>query len=90
MERFIDMATKLATILIIPLVIWGVKLEVDLAVAKTERAAIQSEVHRLEDQNQAVLSSVRENTLALRELSTTMTYVKDRVDEIRADMRATP
>ena len=90
MDRFIDISTKLAATLIIPLVIWGVRLEVQLSVAQAERSSLQAEVSRLETQNQQVLTSVRENTLTLRELSTSMLYVKDRVDEIRTEMRRGP
>ena len=85
MDRMIDIGTKLAAVVVIPLLLWGVKLEVDNAVTKSELAAVRAEVHRLETQNQAVLSAVQENTLTLRELSTTMTYVRGRLDEVLAD-----
>jgi len=87
MDRFIDISTKLAATLIIPLVIWGVHLEVELSVANAERQALRAEVTRLDSQNRQVLESVQENTLTLRELSTMMLHVKSRVDEIRNDVR---
>lgn len=87
MDRFIDIGTKLGATLIIPLVIWGVHLEVQLSVANAERQALRAELTRLDTQNQQVLRSVQENTLTLRELSTMMQHVKSRVDEIRNEVR---
>ena len=87
MDRFIDIATKLAATLIIPLVIWGVRLEVQLSVADSERRAMQSEITRLETQNQSILLSIRENTVALTRLNVSLQYVRTRVDEIRDDVR---
>ena len=88
MDRFIDIATKLAATLIIPLVIWGVRLEVQLSVAEAERQNMRAEITRLENQNQSILLSIRENTVALSGLNVSLTYVRDRVDEIRDDVRA--
>ena len=88
MDRFIDIATKLAATLIIPLVIWGVRLEVQLSVAESERQNMRAEITRLENQNQSILLSIRENTVALSGLNVSLTYVRDRVDEIRDDVRA--
>lgn len=88
MDRFIDIATKLAATLIIPLVIWGVRLEVQLSVADSERQAMRAEITRLENQNQSILLSIRENTVALTGLNVSLQYVRDRVDEIRDDVRA--
>ncbi len=87
MDRFIDLTTKIAATLVIPLVIWGVRLEVELSVAQAERQNLRAEVSRLETQNQQVLQSVRENALTLRELTSSMAHVKERVDEIRSDLR---
>ena len=86
-HTMIDTVTKILAVMVIPLVMWAVKLEVQIATANVERARIQADVKRVSDENEAVLKSVRENTLALKELQTTMFYVKDRVDEIKTEMK---
>lgn len=88
MDRFIDIATKLAATLIIPLVIWGVRLEVQLSVADSERQAMRSEITRLENQNQSILLSIRENTVILTGVNVSLQHVRDRVAEIQADVRS--
>ncbi len=86
-HALIDTVTKLLAVMVIPLVIWAVKLEVQLATASVERTQLQVEIKRVSEDNAAVLKSVRENTLALKELQTTMVYIKDRVDEIKKEMK---
>ena len=83
----IDTVTKILAVMVIPLVMWAVKLEVQLATANVERQQLHAEIKRVSDDNAAVLASVRENTLALKELQTTMVYIKDRVDEIKREMK---
>ncbi|MBL96762.1 MAG: hypothetical protein CMF52_03015 [Legionellales bacterium] len=86
-HTIIDTVTKILAVMVIPLVMWAVKLEVQLATANVERQQLYTEIKRVSDDNAAVLSSVRENTLALKELQTTMVYIKDRVDEIKREMK---
>lgn len=86
-HTMIDTVTKILAVMVIPLVMWAVKLEVQLATANVERQQLHTEIKRVSDDNAAVLSSVRENTLALKELQTTMVYIKDRVDEIKREMK---
>mgnify|MGYP003301674703 CR=1 FL=1 len=86
-HTLIDTVTKILAVMVIPLVIWAVRLEVQLATANIERVQLQAEVKRVSDDNESVLRTVRENTLALKELQTTMVYIKDRVDEIKTEMK---
>jgi len=86
-HTMIDTVTKILAVMVIPLIMWAVKLEVQLATANVERVQLQVEIKRVSDDNAAVLDSVRENTLALKELQTTMVYIKDRVDEIKTEMK---
>lgn len=86
-HTLIDTVTKILAVLVIPLIMWAVKLEVQLATANVERVQLQAEIKRVSDDNAAVLGVVQDNTLALKELQTTMVYIKDRVDEIRSEMK---
>ena len=86
-HKYIDTATKVLAALVIPLIVWGVKLEVNMAVMKSEQTAIEAELETIKLENKSVLQSVQENNTAMRELSVTMTYIKERVDEIRKEVK---
>tara|TARA_B100000963_G_scaffold361904_2_gene400710 strand:+ start:1616 stop:1891 length:276 start_codon:yes stop_codon:yes gene_type:complete len=86
-HKYIDTATKVLAALVIPLIVWGVKLEVNLAVMKTEQAAVEAEIQAIKEENKTVLKSVQDNNTAMRELSVTMGYIKERVDEIRTEIK---
>ena len=86
-HAMIDTVTKILAVMVIPLIMWAVKLEVQLATANVERVQLQADIKRVSDDNASILQSVRENTLALKELQTTMVYIKDRVDEIKTEMK---
>ncbi len=86
-HTMIDTVTKILAVMVIPLVMWAVKLEVQLATANVERVQLASEIKRVSEDNAAVLEVVQQNTLALKEVQTTMIYIKDRVDEIKTEMK---
>lgn len=85
-HALIDTASKILAILVIPLILWAVRLEVQLATAEVERQNLQVQVKQLSDDNASVLASLQSNTVALERLSEAMGYVKLRVDEIKAEM----
>lgn len=86
-HALIDTASKILAILVIPLILWAVRLEVQLATAEVERQNLQAQVKQLSEDNASVLNSLQSNTVALERLSEAMGYVKLRVDEIKAEMK---
>jgi hypothetical protein len=78
-----DVGTKFLAILIIPTLLWVVKLEVELAVASEQRQVMSVKLVQMDQENKAVLHSIQTNTLALGKLSTKMDGVKESLDEIK-------
>jgi hypothetical protein len=86
----VDVGTKILAVLVIPLMLWGVKLEVELAVATEQRQVLEEKIGRMERENAAVIQTIQTNTLALGRLSVTMDHIKETVDEIRTEVRRDP
>jgi hypothetical protein len=82
-DRIMDVGTKFLAILIIPTLLWVVKLEVELAVASEQRQVMSGKLTQMDQENKAVLHSIQTNTVTLGKLSTKMDGVKESLDEIK-------
>ncbi len=89
-DKIVDVGTKILAVLVIPLMLWGVKLEVELAVATEQRQVLEEKINRMERENAAVIQTIQTNTLALGRLTVTMDHIKETVDEIRTEVRRDP
>jgi hypothetical protein len=82
-SKFIDVAMKVLSGLVIPLIIWGVKLEVKNAIQDERIAEVQEDLDKLSD----VTNSVQANSLALVRLEGKIDAVDGKIDEVKKLLR---
>jgi uncharacterized coiled-coil protein SlyX len=73
-------AKDVLTILIIPLIIWGVKLEVTLAVQAEKISELEEEV----SEAQGMSNTIQSNTVQLATLSAKLDSANDSLDQIKS------
>lgn len=84
--KFVDIAMKVLSTLVIPLIIWGVKLEVNNAIQDERITELQEDLDKLAD----VTDSVQKNSLALVRLEGKLDNVDEKIDEVKKLLRDRP
>lgn len=82
-SKFIDIAMKVLSGLVIPLIVWGVKLEVKDAIQDERISELQEDLDKLAD----VTDSVQKNSLALVRLEGKLDNVDEKIDEVKKLLR---
>lgn len=82
-SKFLDIALKVLSGLVIPLIIWGVKLEVTNAIQDERIAEMQDDLDKLAD----VTDAVQKNSLALVRLESKLDNVDEKIDEVKKLLR---
>ena len=85
-SKFVDIAMQVLSSLVIPLIIWGVKLEVNNAIQDERIAELQEDLDKLAD----VTESVQKNSLALVRLEGKLDNVDEKIDEVKKLLRDRP
>ena len=81
--KWTDLAFKVLSILVVPLCLWGVKLEVGQAVQDTKIETLEVEVVAAK----AIKAGVQANTVTLGRVEEKLNGTNARLDEIRSDLR---
>lgn len=76
--KFLDIAMKILSGLVIPLIAWGISLEVDLAVLRSELDRAKEDIQKA----QAIQAAVNQNTLTLGRVEANLGNVDKRLTEI--------
>jgi len=77
--KTIDLALKLLSTLVIPLIVWGVRLEVKTAIQDERIAELEDDVQK----NSGISTAVQENSLTLVKLEAKIDSVGDKIDDIK-------
>jgi hypothetical protein len=83
-SKWLDNAMKVLSGLVIPLIVWGVKLEVKNAIQDERIAEIQEDLDKLSD----VTNAVQKNSLALVRLEGKLDNVDEKIDEVKKLLRS--
>jgi len=81
--KLMDLAFKVLSILVIPLLLWGVKLEVGNAVQNEKITVLENEVAAAK----AIKDGVIANTNTLGRVEEKLDATNRRLDDIRSDLR---
>jgi len=84
MGKFWDWAIKILTVLVIPLLLWGISLEVRLAVQNSEMERLQQDVKEA----QGLREGLQQNSNALGRLEEKLTATNNNLTEIKGLIRA--
>lgn len=82
-SKFLDIAMKVLSGLVIPLIIWGVKLEVTNAIQDERITELQEDLDKLAD----VTDAVQTNSLALVRLEGKLDNLDEKIDEVKKLLR---
>jgi hypothetical protein len=82
--KIFDIAVRVLALLVIPLLLWGVRLEVNMALLHDHQQAIQNDL----DEFAVVSKNVHNLALALVRLEAKFDGVTEKVDEVRELLRA--
>jgi len=82
-KSWLDLAWKILSILVIPLLLWGVKLEISQAVQDTKIAQMTTELAAAK----AIEKGVSANTITLGRVEEKLDATNRRLDDIKADLR---
>ncbi len=82
-KPLMDYAFKILSVLVIPLILWGVKLEVDMAVKAEKIEQLERDITAAG----AVKIAVTTNTTTLARMEEKIDGTNKRLDEIRDDLR---
>jgi len=81
--KWLDLAFKILSAFVIPLLVWGITLEVGQAVQNEKIARLEEDV----ESASAIKEGVSKNTEALARVEEQISGTNKRLDEIRADLR---
>ena len=81
--RFFDVSLKVLSILVLPVIIWAVKLEVKNAIQDERIGELQEDLAKLSD----VTNVVQANSLALVRLEGKLDNVDEKIDEVKKLLR---
>lgn len=84
--RYLDIAFRILSALVIPLILWGVSLQVRLAVQDSEIARLQSDVKEA----QALRDGLTNNSNSLARLEEKINATNDSLKDIRDLLRSAP
>jgi cell division protein FtsB len=82
-SKFIDMIIKNSSVLVIPLILWGVKLEVNNAVRDQQITQLEKEMENLNQIDEAV----QEYAVELGKVDQRLESMDATVSEIRQDIK---
>ncbi len=82
-KTLMDYGFKILSLLVIPLILWGVKLEVDMAVKAEKIVQLERDIAAAS----AVKGAVTTNTTTLARMEEKIDGTNKRLDEIRDDLR---
>jgi len=82
-KKWTDLAFKVLSALVIPLLLWGVKLQVEQAVQNEKIARLELQAAATD----TIRSSISANTNTLGRVEEKPDATNKRLDEIRADLR---
>jgi|APSaa5957512622_1039677.scaffolds.fasta_scaffold05222_2 hypothetical protein len=82
-KSWVDIAFKFLAVLVIPLVIWGVKLEISQAVQDTKIEQMKTELTAAK----AIGKGVGSNAITLGRVEEKIDATNRRLDDIKADLR---
>jgi len=85
-SKILDIVLKVLSGLVIPLIIWGVKLEVNNAIQDERITELQEDLDKLAD----VTDTVQKNTLTLVRLEGKLDNVDEKIDEVKKLLRDRP
>lgn len=77
--RFVDMTLKVLSTLVIPLIMWGVRLEVKNAIQDERIAEVQEDLDKLSK----ITVSVQTNSISLVRLEGKIDNVNTKIDEVK-------
>lgn len=81
--KFVDIAMKVLSTLVIPLIVWGVKLEVNNAIQDERIAELQEDLDKLAN----VTETVQKNSLAMVRLEGKLDNLDEKIDEVKKLLR---
>ena len=81
--KFVDLTIKYSSILLVPLMLWGVKLEVDNAVRDQQISQLEKEIENLNQIDEAV----QEYAVELGKVDQRLKSMDSTVSEIRQDIK---
>jgi hypothetical protein len=82
-HKIADIAFKILSVVVIPLILWAVKLEVNNAIQDERIVEMQEDLDKLSE----VTNSVQNNTLALVRLEGKIDNVNEKIDEVKKLLR---
>jgi len=77
--KTLDLALKLLSTLVIPLILWGVRLEVKTAIQDERIAELEDDVQKAT----GISTAVQENSLTLVKLEAKIDSVGEKIDDIK-------
>lgn len=83
LSKFADGAFKVLSVVVLPLVLWGIKLEVSNAILHERITEVQEDLDKFTD----ITNSVQKNTLALVRLEGKIDNVNEKIDEVKKLLR---
>jgi peptidoglycan hydrolase CwlO-like protein len=81
--KTVDLVLKGLSVFVIPLILWGVKLEVNNAIQSENIEDIQEDLDKLSN----MTDSVQKNSLALVRLEGKIDNVNEKIDEVKKLLR---
>jgi len=88
-DRIVDMGLKILTALVLPLIWWVNGISVRLALLEEANLRLAGEIRVLREEANARDARIVEIHGSVREINTTMTFVREKVQEIAHAVHAT-
>lgn len=82
-SKFLDISLKVLSALVVPLIVWGVKLEVKNAIQDERIAEVQEDLNTLA----GVTETVQKQSLTLVRLEGKLDHVNEKIDEVKKLLR---
>jgi uncharacterized coiled-coil protein SlyX len=83
--KFLDITLKVLSVLVVPLIIWGVKLEVKNAIQDERISELQEDLDKLA----YVTDAVQANALAMVRLEGKLDNLDEKIDEVKKLLAST-
>jgi uncharacterized coiled-coil protein SlyX len=84
--KFLDVSLKVLSGLVIPLIVWGVKLEVKNAIQDERISEVQEELDKLAD----VADAVQNQALAMVRLEGKLDNLDEKIDDVKGLLSRDP
>jgi peptidoglycan hydrolase CwlO-like protein len=84
--KFLDVSLKVLSGLVIPLIVWGVKLEVKNAIQDERISEVQEELDKLAD----VTDAVQNQALAMVRLEGKLDNLDEKIDDVKKLLSRAP